>query len=193
MPANTKAVEGSKNNVRELVTIALLAAVLCILAPLSIPIGPVPISLTNLVLYFFVFIVGTRRTSIAFIIYMLLGMVGLPVFSGFSGGLGKLVGPTGGYIIGFLPMVIVMGLFIEKHRKASVKNIILNTIVMEVCTWIPYLLGTAWLAYSAKMTFTAALAAGVLPFIVEDLIKMVLAAIVAPGIHGQLVKGHLVD
>lgn len=193
MSANTKVAEGSKNNVRELVTIALLAAVLCILAPLSIPIGPVPISLTNLVLYFFVFIVGTRRTSIAFIIYMLLGMVGLPVFSGFSGGLGKLVGPTGGYIIGFLPMVIVMGLFIEKHRKASVKNIILNTIVMEVCTWIPYLLGTAWLAYSAKMTFTAALAAGVLPFIVEDLIKMVLAAIVAPGIHGQLVKGHLVD
>lgn len=193
MSANTKVAEGSKNNVRELVTIALLAAVLCILAPLSIPIGPVPISLTNLVLYFFVFIVGTRRTSIAFIIYMLLGMVGLPVFSGFSGGLGKLVGPTGGYIIGFLPMVIVMGLFIEKHRKASVKNIILNTIVMEVCTWIPYLLGTAWLAYSAKMTFTAALAAGVLPFIVEDLIKMVLAAIVAPGIHGQLLKGHLVD
>jgi len=193
MPANTKAVEGSKNNVRELVTIALLAAVLCILAPLSIPIGPVPISLTNLVLYFFVFIVGTRRTSIAFIIYMLLGMVGLPVFSGFSGGLGKLVGPTGGYIIGFLPMVIVMGLFLEKHRKVSVKNIILNSIVMEVCTWIPYLLGTAWLAYSAKMTFTAALAVGVLPFIVEDLIKMVLAAIVAPGIHGQLVKGHLVD
>lgn len=193
MPANTKAVEGSKNNVRELVTIALLAAVLCILAPLSIPIGPVPISLTNLVLYFFVFIVGTRRTSIAFIIYMLLGMVGLPVFSGFSGGLGKLVGPTGGYIIGFLPMVIVMGLFLEKHRKVSVKNIILNSIVMEVCTWIPYLLGTAWLAYSAKMTFTAALAVGVLPFIVEDLIKMVLAAIVAPGIHGQLLKGHLVD
>ena len=193
MSANTKVAEGSKNNVRELVTIALLAAVLCILAPLSIPIGPVPISLTNLVLYFFVFIVGTRRTSIAFIIYMLLGMVGLPVFSGFSGGLGKLVGPTGGYIIGFLPMVIVMGLFLEKHRKASVKNIILNSIVMEVCTWIPYLLGTAWLAYSAKMTFTAALAVGVLPFIVEDLIKMVLAAIMAPGIHGQLVKGHLVD
>lgn len=193
MSANTKVAEGSKNNVRELVTIALLAAVLCILAPLSIPIGPVPISLTNLVLYFFVFIVGTRRTSIAFIIYMLLGMVGLPVFSGFSGGLGKLVGPTGGYIIGFLPMVIVMGLFLEKHRKVSVKNIILNSIVMEVCTWIPYLLGTAWLAYSAKMTFTAALAVGVLPFIVEDLIKMVLAAIVAPGIHGQLVKGHLVD
>lgn len=193
MSANTKVAEGSKNNVRELVTIALLAAVLCILAPLSIPIGPVPISLTNLVLYFFVFIVGTRRTSIAFIIYMLLGMVGLPVFSGFSGGLGKLVGPTGGYIIGFLPMVIVMGLFLEKHRKVSVKNIILNSIVMEVCTWIPYLLGTAWLAYSAKMTFTAALAVGVLPFIVEDLIKMVLAAIVAPGIHGQLLKGHLVD
>lgn len=193
MESTTTSNEKNNSNVRELVTIALLAAVLCILAPLSIPIGPVPISLTNLVLYFFVLIVGTRRTSIAFIIYCLLGAVGLPVFSGFTGGLAKLVGPTGGYIIGFLPMIIVMGPFLEKHRKPSVRNVILNTIVMEAATWIPYILGTAWLAYSAKMTFTAALAVGVIPFVAEDLIKMVLAAIVAPGIHTQLVKAHLVD
>lgn len=172
-----------------MVTIALLAAVLCIMAPLSLPIGPVPVSLTNLALYFFVIIVGTRRTSIAFIIYCLLGMAGLPVFSGFSGGLGKLVGPTGGYIIGFLPMVIVMGLYIEKHRR----NYVMNIIVMEASTWIPYLLGTAWLAFSAGMTFSEALAAGVIPFIVEDLIKMVLAALVAPQIYTSLKKANLAD
>lgn len=193
MSAQTASTPKESSNVRELVTIALLAAVLCVLAPLSIPIGPVPVSLTNLCLYFFVIIAGTRRTSIAFIVYCLLGMVGLPVFSGFSGGLGKLVGPTGGYIIGFLPMVIVMGLFIEKHRSMSVKNIILNVILMEASTWIPYLLGIAWLSYSAKMPFSAALAAGVIPFIAEDLIKMIAAAVVAPGIHTQLVKAHLTD
>lgn len=189
MASNTTA-PGTRMNsqVVEMVTIALLAAIICILAPLSIPIGPVPISLTNLVLYFFVIIVGTKDTSIAFIIYCLLGMVGLPVFSGFSGGLGKLVGPTGGYIIGFLPMIIVMGLYIEKHRK----NYIMNIIVMEASTWIPYLLGTAWLSYSAKMPFAAALSAGVLPFIAEDLVKMVLAALVAPQIYASLKKAHLV-
>lgn len=100
-------------------TISLLDAVLCILAPLSIPIGPVPISLTNLVLYFFVIIVGTRRTSIAFVIHMLLGAVSLPVFSGFAGGFGKLVGPTGGYIIGFLPMIILMGSMSRSTERAT--------------------------------------------------------------------------
>lgn len=189
MSNQTQTISKQDSSVKELVTIALLAAVLCILAPLSLPIGPVPVSLTNLVLYFFVFIVGTRRTSIAFIIYCLLGIAGLPVFSGFSGGLGKLVGPTGGYILGFLPMTIVMGIYIEKHRK----NYIMNIIVMEASTWIPYLVGTAWLAYSAGMTFSAALAVGVIPFIIEDLIKMIAAALVAPQIHTQLVRNHLTD
>lgn len=189
MASETASTVKANSKVREMVTIALLAAVLCIMAPLSLPIGPVPVSLTNLALYFFVIIVGTRRTSIAFIIYCLLGMAGLPVFSGFSGGLGKLVGPTGGYIIGFLPMVIVMGLYIEKHRR----NYVMNIIVMEASTWIPYLLGTAWLAFSAGMTFSEALAAGVIPFIVEDLIKMVLAALVAPQIYTSLKKANLAD
>lgn len=189
MASETASTVKANSKVREMVTIALLAAVLCIMAPLSLPIGPVPVSLTNLALYFFVIIVGTRRTSIAFIIYCLLGMAGLPVFSGFSGGLGKLVGPTGGYIIGFLPMVIVMGLYIEKHRR----NYVMIIIVMEASTWIPYLLGTAWLAFSAGMTFSEALAAGVIPFIVEDLIKMVLAALVAPQIYTSLKKANLAD
>lgn len=189
MASETASTVKANSKVREMVTIALLAAVLCIMAPLSLPIGPVPVSLTNLALYFFVIIVGARRTSIAFIIYCLLGMAGLPVFSGFSGGLGKLVGPTGGYIIGFLPMVIVMGLYIEKHRR----NYVMNIIVMEASTWIPYLLGTAWLAFSAGMTFSEALAAGVIPFIVEDLIKMVLAALVAPQIYTSLKKANLAD
>ena len=87
-----------------LVMTALMASVICILAPMSIQIGDIPISLTNLAIYIILYILGWKQGSISYLVYMLIGMVGVPVFSGFTGGLGKLLGYTGGYIIGFLPM-----------------------------------------------------------------------------------------
>ena len=92
----------SKTNVREMALIALMAAVTCILGPLSVPIGVVPISLTNFAIYLAIYVLGCRRGTISYIVYLLLGLVGLPVFSGFSSGVGKLFGPTGGYLIGFI-------------------------------------------------------------------------------------------
>ena len=86
---------------------ALMTAVTCILAPLSIPIGPVPISLTNFAIYLSLYLLDWKKGTVSYILYLLLGLVGLPVFSGFTGGIGKLAGPTGGYIIGFIPMAII--------------------------------------------------------------------------------------
>ena len=80
---------------------ALMTAVTCILAPLSIPIGPVPISLTNLAIYISLYLLGWKRGTISYLIYLLIGLVGIPVFSGFTGGPAKLAGPTGGYIIDY--------------------------------------------------------------------------------------------
>ncbi len=159
-----------------LVTTALMAALICILGPLSIPIGPVPISLTNLAIYITMYVLDTKRGSLAFIIYLLIGLCGLPVFSGFSGGPAKLFGPTGGYIIGFIPMAIVCGL-VFKHFY---KNKIICIIGMEAATWIAYLCGTGWLAYSTHMSFTKALSVGVIPFIIVDLIKIVISAFIGP-------------
>ena len=88
---------------------ALMTAVTCILAPLSIPIGPVPISLTNLAIYISLYLLGWKRGTISYLIYLLIGLVGIPVFSGFTGGPAKLAGPTGGYIIGFIAMAIIAG------------------------------------------------------------------------------------
>ena len=76
----------NKTNTQMITTTALMAAVLCVLGPLSLPIGPVPIALANLALYFMVYIVGTKISVIACAIYLLLGLVGLPVFSGYAGG-----------------------------------------------------------------------------------------------------------
>lgn len=170
------------NKTLSITVTALMTAVLCILGPNSLPIGPVPVSLTNLAIYFILYILDTKRAAIAYLLYMLLGLAGLPVFSGFTGGPQKLFGPTGGYIIGFLPMIIIIGLFLEKYRK----NRLASIVVMEAATWIPYLLGTGWLALTAHMSFSAALMVGVVPFIFLDLLKMVLAALVGPVLREQI-------
>ena len=89
----------------------------CVLAPFSIPVGPVPISLTTLVIYISVYLLGWKMASLSCFVYILIGMAGLPVFSGFSGGPGKLAGPTGGYIIGFIPMAVITGMMISPCEK----------------------------------------------------------------------------
>lgn len=164
------------NKVKFMTTTALMTAILCILGPLSIPIGPVPISLTNFAIYIIMYVVGTKSGTVAYLLYLLLGTVGLPVFSGFQGGIGKVVGPTGGYLIGFIPMALLCGICFKRHYK----NILLCVIVMEASTWIAYVMGSLWLAFQAHMTIPAAFAAGVFPFALEDFLKMVIAGILGP-------------
>ena len=172
------------NQIRTLTTTALMTAVLCVLGPISLPIGPIPISLTNLALYFMIYIVGTRTSFTACLLYMLLGLVGMPVFSGYAGGPQKLFGPTGGYIIGYLPLILITGSFVKnqwRNRPACIA-------VMEAATWVLYLLGTSWLSFSTGMSFRAALGAGVLPFVLLDLLKICAAAVTAPMICTRLQK-----
>ena len=173
-----------KLTTKDMTLIALFTAVTCILAPFALPIGPVPISLTTLVLYFSIYILGTRDATISVVLYLLLGLVGLPVFSGFTGGAAKLFGPTGGYLIGYIPMVIIAALLIPKCREKKV----LEGLVLVCATIVLYLLGTIWLGYSAGMGFKAALFAGVIPFIPGDLVKIIIAVVFAPLILKRLEK-----
>lgn len=168
---------------RTMVMISLMAAVTCILGPLSlaIPISPVPITLTNLAVYFSIYVLGGKRGTISLLIYLLIGLVGVPVFSGFTGGPAKLLGPTGGYLIGFIFMAMICGLFIDRTE-----NRILQLIGMCLGTAVCYLFGTAWLAKVAGMSFGAALSAGVIPFIPGDLAKIVLALIIGSTIRERL-------
>ena len=105
-----------KVNVKDMTVIALVTAVICIIAPFSIPIAisPIPITLALFALFLAGIILGKWKGVVCTVIYLLLGMVGLPVFNGFSGGVQKLVGPTGGYLIGYLFLVFFTGLFVEK-------------------------------------------------------------------------------
>lgn len=174
----------SKVNVKMMTLTALMAAVICILGPLSlsIPVSPVPISLTNLAVYFTVYVIGMKRATVSYLLYLLLGFVGLPVFSSFTSGPAKLLGPTGGYLIGFIFMALICGFFIDKWPA----KLYLHFIGMVLGTAVCYLFGTVWLAYQGGYSFYAALAAGVIPFLPGDLVKIVLAMLIGPQIRKRL-------
>ena len=118
---NTNTQTFRKTSTYAMVVTALMAAVTCILAPLSVPIGPVPISLTNFAIYLSLYLLDWKKGTLSYLIYLLLGLVGLPVFSGFTGGLAKLAGPTGGYIIGFIPMAILAGIVIDTFTNRGIQ------------------------------------------------------------------------
>ena len=147
--------------------IALMTAVTCILGPLSVPIGPVPISLTNLAIYFTVILLGLeKRNGVLCDLFIDRLSWSSGVFK-FSAGPAKLFGPTGGYLIGFIFLAMISGWFIEKFPGKRVMYFVGMVLGTAVC----YALGTAWLAYEAEMTFQAALMAGVVPFIIGDIAK----------------------
>ena len=176
-----------KTNTRQLTLVGVMAAVTCILGPLSLPIGVVPISLTNLVIYFAIYVLGGKRGTLSYMVYLFIGLVGLPVFSGFSGGFPKLFGPTGGYLIGFIFMAFISGIFIDKFSN-KIYMCFLGMILGTIAT---YIFGTAWLAYQAHLTFNAALAVGVFPFIPGDIVKMVIASFIGPQIRNRLTSSGL--
>jgi len=175
-------------NIRFLTGTALMTAALCVLGPMSLPIGPVPISLTNLTIYFFLYILGTKQSAAAYLVYLLVGMAGLPVFSGYSGGLQKLAGPTGGYLIGFIPMILMAGPVVERMWQ----NRVVCIAAMELSVWVAYLFGTAWLAVSLQRTFGEAMAMGVIPFILVDFLKIAAAAVVGPELKFRLQRAGVV-
>lgn len=175
-----------KMNTIALTTIALMTAVTCILGPLSIPIGSVPISFTNLAIYFSVYLIGAKYGTISYILYLFIGFVGVPVFSGFTAGAGKLMGPTGGYLIGFIFLTAISGWFIERFHGRRVTSAIGMVLGTAVC----YLFGTIWLCFQSNLSLEAGLMVGVIPFIPGDLIKIMVATAIGPVILKQLQRAQ---
>ena len=166
------------NRTRFLTLTGLMTALTCIIGPLSLPlpVSPVPITLTNFAVYMAVYVLGLRDGTISCLIYLCLGAAGLPVFSAFSGGIGKLAGPTGGYLVGFLFLALIQGSLMFRFpgkNAAAVIGMILGT---AVC----YCFGTAWLAGQMHLSFGAALTAGVIPYLPGDAAKIILAALAGP-------------
>ena len=177
----------AKNKVYPLAMTAVMAAVMCVLGPMSIPIGPVPISFTNLAIYISLYLLGWKRGTLSYLVYMLIGMVGMPVFSGFQGGLAKLAGPTGGYLVGFWLMILIGGLIMEACKR----NSWLTMLGMAVGVAADYALGTAWFVFQTESTLAHALDVCVYPFIPFDLAKIVIAVLFGKLVWKALAKAGL--
>lgn len=184
--SGTVAVDHQKIKTKQMVLIALMTAVTCVLGPLSIPLpfSPVPISLTNFAIFLAIFVLGMKNGTISFIIYLLLGAVGVPVFSSFRGGLQVLAGPTGGYLIGFIFLALIMGFALDHFDRKLVPTIIGMIIGMVVC----YAFGTVWLAKLLSLSFKEGLMMGVIPYLPGDAAKIIIAAIVGPKLYGATQK-----
>ena len=184
--SGTVAVDNQKIRTKQMVLIALMTAVTCVLGPLSIPLpfSPVPISLTNFAIFLAIFILGMKNGTISFIIYLLLGAVGVPVFSSFRGGLQVLAGPTGGYLIGFIFLALIMGFALDHFDRKLVPTIIGMIIGMAVC----YAFGTVWLAKLLSLSFKEGLMMGVIPYLAGDAAKIIIATIVGPKLYGATQK-----
>lgn len=175
----------------DFMAIALVAAILCILAPMAITLGftPIPITLGTFAILMAGIILGRVRGTVCVLIYILLGAVGLPVFSGYMGGIQKILGPTGGYLWGYLFLVWLTGFFVE-YFKGKWYMCFLGA-VLGVASL--YAFGTLWMMISLEMTFFKALMAGVVPFVPFDLMKIVVAVVACLPVRQRLVRQNLIS
>ncbi|MCR4719477.1 MAG: biotin transporter BioY [Firmicutes bacterium] len=158
-------------SVKTMTYISLMSVIITLCAWLTIP-AAVPFTMQTFGIFFALLFLGGKRGTASITVYLLLGALGLPVFSGFSGGIGHLFGITGGYMLGFLLTGIVYILFeriFGKSLKISVLSLIFG---LFLC----YAFGTVWFSiYKGNMGFLQAFAICVLPFIIPDLLKLALA------------------
>lgn len=168
---------------------ALFAALTAVCSQIIVPLPftPVPINLAYLAVLVCGGVLGAKKGAVAMAVYILLGAVGAPVFAGLSGGLGVLAGPTGGYIIGYLPMAAVMGFLAGKNTaardKKTAKNIGLTILKGLPAVALGYAFGTAWfMVYSGTGLLTALLMC-VVPFVPGDVLKIVAAGAICEALR----------
>jgi len=171
---------------------ALFAALMAVCSQIMIPLpSPVPINLGLLAVWICGGLLGAKKGAIAVLVYILLGAVGVPVFAGFNAGLGALAGPTGGYIVGYLPSVILFGLLVGRRAAEEQDKKTLRFFLLIIARGLPaiaacYALGTIWFMFITGMGLLEALALCVFPFIPGDLLKVIAAVFICEALRKPL-------
>mgnify|MGYP003439304228 FL=1 len=176
-----------KSSVFPMILTSLCAAIIAVLAQIIIPLPLIPITGQTLAIGLVVTILGLKHGTYAVLLYILLGAIGLPVFQSFTGGLGILFGPTGGYIVGFIPTAIVIGFYLKKTRLTFTHALVANILGMLVTLAF----GAVWLKYLAELSWTGALLSGVIPFLIVGVIKAILAAWVGVIVRQRLQQANI--
>lgn len=162
---------------------AMFGAVTAVGAFIIIPIPPVPITLQTLFTALSGALLGGRLGALSQVIYVLLGIIGLPVFAGGKAGLGVLFGPTGGYLIGFIAGSYVIGKIIEIKKDAG---IFLIAMAMIIGFLVLYAIGILQLSVVAKLSFVKALSVGMIPFLIGDALKIAVATFVTLKLRNRI-------
>ncbi|SEP77210.1 biotin transporter BioY [Butyrivibrio sp. TB] len=172
-----------KFTVKTIVLCAMFAALCCATAPISIPLpGGVPITLQTAAVFLAALLLGPLYGFVAVLVYVLLGAVGLPVFAGFSGGIGSLVGMSGGFIMSWPFAALLAGFIYFKfgRNKKGVVKYAEMIVAMLLGSVVIYVVGLTQFIFLTKMSIQASLLACMVPFIPGDILKMVLVAIIVP-------------
>lgn len=178
-----EAIFRQRNVLLDVAMIALSVVFLAVIAKIRIPLWPVPITMQTFGVFTIAFFFGSFRGAVSLLAYALAGLLGLSVFAGFNAGLPVFLGPSGGYIVGFIFAAFVVGYLIEKGYGRTWKSVLLVVLVGEV---VIYAFGLPWLAAALPgLTFFGVLKAGLIPFIIGDSLK----ALAAIGLFPYLWKG----
>lgn len=153
-----------------------MAATLCIIAPFSLPIfGVIPITAATFLIYLIASLFDMRITVISVLLYIIIGITGLPVFSGFTGGIGVIMSPTGGFVIGYIPMSLTICLIMAFARNST----ILQTAALLLGTVILYITGILWFTTVTGAGFKESLYTCIIPFIPVDATKILLTILIS--------------
>ena len=166
--------------------IALFAALISAGAFIILPIGPVPIVLQNMFIILAGLVLGPRSALICVSIYLLAGGLGLPVFAGGTGGIAKFAGPTGGYLVGYLPAVFAVGVISQMGGKKGKIRFTMDIFAGIVGVMLIFICGVPWLKIVLGVDWGKAFSLGMLPFLIGDVLKVIVAASLAPKLRSVL-------
>ena len=165
---------------------ALCAALTCVLAPIAVPIPPIPITLATFAVYLSGALIGPKYGPMSQAIYLILLFIGLPVGAGFVGGVGLFLGPTAGFLIGFVPTSFVIGLLYGKFGKSNnnyINKILWLLLSFVLGTIVCYIFGLLWYMLYSGADFVTAIMVCVVPFLVGDTLKIIALLLLVPQLE----------
>ena len=178
-----------KFTLREMILVGIFAALTSVCAQISIPFTPVPLTFSLFAVFMSAVLLGPKCGAFSQIIYVLIGLCGAPVFAGFHGGIGILAGYTGGYILSYPVIALIVGLLLKNCKTLSRIDMIGAMVIgLIIC----YTMGASWLGFTLKKSVSEAITLGVAPFLPLDLIKIVIVAIIGYHVRSVLIKTKLI-
>lgn len=176
------------SKLQTMVVIAIFAAIIGILAQVTIPLPLIPITGQTLAIGLAATILGARNGTLTTLLYILIGLIGIPVFAQMTAGFGVVFGPTGGFLIGFVPTAYIIGKYLSWTSYTVTQAVIANIIGMLVTLSF----GTVWLKFIADMSWTQAFISGFVPFLAVGIVKAILAGWLGILVRRRLLTAKLI-